>query len=1412
MDKYFNPYGMEQYPEDGEGSGALEEYLGARQDKFRIRVAGSIAHIARDITHEAPDVTHVVPDITHVGQGLTHVAPSAIHVHRIRTSQPIAPRVPAQPPSSVFGRGTREVYRTKRKSDDRRASSLQPPTNRRVFSPPRSARAASPARSNVSSTSGQENPYLLTLVFPGWDDSIGYYPRSETQDYILDELLQAITDPPWVGMIEEVDPFGKLRTAMEEQAMHITACWFTLQRYYNKAASNMVLACTATINANKQIRADKAKLQALKDDLEKSEAEREHLVEKAANDHKTMASQDAIIKNLEAANEFIQEVDGRRDSETDKVKAEFNVLTQRIGLLEGQLRAAREELISSQKREPEPEQEVERWSEHWVSRAEFNDAKSKEAMALARMHDSIEAMRIAEIEKRQAALKMEAVVEENKQLKAQVELVVREKKQLEVQVEALQRLPAASDSLSEPTSRSDSKKDTKSDAGSADTAESLEYKKPTHRFDAVLCYLQSIVSDMKKGVDKNKQDLPRVVDNLKILSSQVASESQEEIKELQKKISKLQTQRDSLLAQRATDRMSIKKLTDTVNSWVEHEPRTFVNDKSSSPSDTSRDTLSTISERFRAPDAVLRALRAFKHIYKRFESGEDPAEAELIEECNQEMAILDKYIMDRQRKDVEESQGLRDRISSKLEGRYDEELEQTLKELEGKIETAVRPHLGPSLALLLEGESLDEDEDEYEDGEKEDDDDSEEEIAKLHRQISELQDREAQRLEQIETLEDTCKRLQQQLREEALKAALDPPPQDLSSEEAEKVAARRLQLEEQLEELIRKAKEATPVESSEVAQSLADLERTRAQEAHRHAEQQEELDDEISRYEEVRQLHEIEAAKVQKEMAGLRASEVELEKKKEEFEKMKKNLEREVDKRRADEYALREELHAERARLHLKMTEYKRRISDVDGMKKEKQRLLREAKLEVKERAHQLKEHERRAAEEDAARLERMRELDEQVEENRRRTAKNEAAIREKMRQLEDEVEETKQRLARSKNQEHALYISRGRKELMLEQARAKIARMKLLIEEEVARSQHLAERGTVEALLALQEQHRAENRGTKACFCSLLQFFLPAVYYNMVHGGCCAGTVPQQLDEEVPVPPVGQGLDIQTEDAHVGDTQDGTIGTAAEYGDGQATPTPRTMRSQPPSTFVYQPGCVSHHGHGHLPANSLTWTYICQLLTAATWIIFVLLIRLYNLQNLFYFCISLTTGLPLYILHLTGLALVEGYGRFRFHLPFSIQVRTPESLPLLSLLPPLSKPAWLRRAPSARTLVDIFLLAFVLLTWLAATAVRFERGIWVHANDWRHAYLRDIYDKAPYPGWSPLGEVDYRLAVDPMVLWAQQVWHGIVFPESRAGEKGREMLRERREVLGRAGEVFADRGLFWLQSIFRCVWAAECE
>ncbi|KAK3935616.1 hypothetical protein QBC46DRAFT_397137 [Diplogelasinospora grovesii] len=215
-------------------------------------------------------------------------------------------------------------------------------------------------------------------------------------------------------------------------------------------------------------------------------------------------------------------------------------------------------------------------------------------------------------------------------------------------------------------------------------------------------------------------------------------------------------------------------------------------------------------------------------------------------------------------------------------------------------------------------------------------------------------------------------------------------------------------------------------------------------------------------------------------------------------------------------------------------------------------------------------------------------------------------------------------------------------------------------------------------------------------------------------------------------------------------------------------------------------------HGHGHIAAmhgHYPSWQWLCRVLTAAAWLMLLLLIQPYNLYQTGLFVVSwlgLPTSYPLQLLsyYLKSAAYHHRIQLRRLRLRRS-RLKGVESgdgaeldddAEAVARLPPAlikpAKPAKPQfrieyRVPSAAELVSTAVALAFAFTALAYIAVSVERAIWLEANQWRAAYLRDILERRPYPAWSPF-DIDFRLLYEP--AWSHfRVWvHGLYFRASR--------------------------------------------
>jgi len=295
----------------------------------------------------------------------------------------------------------------------------------------------------------------------------------------------------------------------------------------------------------------------------------------------------------------------------------------------------------------------------------------------------------------------------------------------------------------------------------------------------------------------------------------------------------------------------------------------------------------------------------------------------------------------------------------------------------------------------------------------------------------------------------------------------------------------------------------------------------------------------------------------------------------------------------------------------------------------------------------------------------------------------------------------------------------------------------------QMAEERRATDRATAEELKHLRARLERESRPSAACFCSLLKFFLPDVYRAIIG----PEPIPRRVRTALGSQPKSQAPrardPIQTEqDANPPPDDD-------DDEDDQPQPDPTTTHG---------------HGHGHASLAD-PWPYICQVLTSAIWLIFLLLLYTRNMTNLCLFSATIIFGVPLHLLRLLGFYLVKAYRRTLSSLP----------RPLRNILTPVttSRPRpefWLAQPPAAADLVGLLIAMGLGLTILAAQAVSVERRIWLGMNGWRSAYVRDIADEAPYPGWWPV-EVDFRLAFEPLLGPLLELAHAVLFEMSKGSE-----------------------------------------
>ncbi|KAK4200321.1 hypothetical protein QBC40DRAFT_348771 [Triangularia verruculosa] len=125
---------------------------------------------------------------------------------------------------------------------------------------------------------------------------------------------------------------------------------------------------------------------------------------------------------------------------------------------------------------------------------------------------------------------------------------------------------------------------------------------------------------------------------------------------------------------------------------------------------------------------------------------------------------------------------------------------------------------------------------------------------------------------------------------------------------------------------------------------------------------------------------------------------------------------------------------------------------------------------------------------------------------------------------------------------------------------------------------QYAGRRQRIEALIRekvfqLYTSNSHSTHAEAACFCSLLKYFMPKVYYGALHDGCCGhGRMVSPVKD-------GPNVDVQP---------------------------PRPLGGSSPATRSGRI-CQGHHGHGRLSASATIVTVGCHILTAILWLAFFL-------------------------------------------------------------------------------------------------------------------------------------------------------------------------------------------------------------
>lgn len=207
-------------------------------------------------------------------------------------------------------------------------------------------------------------------------------------------------------------------------------------------------------------------------------------------------------------------------------------------------------------------------------------------------------------------------------------------------------------------------------------------------------------------------------------------------------------------------------------------------------------------------------------------------------------------------------------------------------------------------------------------------------------------------------------------------------------------------------------------------------------------------------------------------------------------------------------------------------------------------------------------------------------------------------------------------------------------------------------------------------------------------------------------------------------------------------------------------------LRTQPINLNAPDRAAVGDDIHTHLPrlyhGHTSDGPYdgpidlLCQLLTAVTWLVMLVLSLPGNTLSTFgiitsYFFLPLgwIVSLAVYYIRVT----LHTFKRwslllFTLHQPRHGRTRPP-------------RPVFNR--PSAAAIVSSVVSLMIVFLVVTLQALMYEREGWMRANSWTAAYGRDIMDQRPYPWWSPL-DVDFRLVVRQWIGWKV---NALVFGES---------------------------------------------
>ncbi|KAK0655941.1 hypothetical protein B0T16DRAFT_23422 [Cercophora newfieldiana] len=445
-------------------------------------------------------------------------------------------------------------------------------------------------------------------------------------------------------------------------------------------------------------------------------------------------------------------------------------------------------------------------------------------------------------------------------------------------------------------------------------------------------------------------------------------------------------------------------------------------------------------------------------------------------------------------------------------------------------------------------------------------------------------------------------------------------------------------------------------------------------------------------------------------------------------------------------------------------------VEAVRKLKEETKAVAQEKKENYKEMVAQLEAKQKQAEEEIEKmkqKLARQAEANDRaakrLEENRERLEhERETERREIDRWIERQKELIKKRdeLLRCE-QELAAITEAVKKDRII--ARAKMTRLRLdlasmasRLASDIERKKLFAAKTTAKEVEEMREELEKEARHPQVCFCWLLKFFLPDVHKSII---ACEVHPPKPRRRATQGRPLGLRPQMLSDLLARAETPSDS--SVSSFFDDESGP----EIGPKPGPFPDTSPAMSHgHGHGHSALASI-WPYLCQLLTSSVWLVLLFLLQARNFYDLFWFSAIVIAGFPLYLFRVALYLVHTNYRRTRRSLPDFLR----RILPLAGKYrePP---EFWLLKTPEASAIVGIVVMTWFALTVLAAQAVDVERKIWIGKNDWRGAYLRDIGEVSPYPGWWPV-EVDFRLAIEPVLGPAIELVHFLLF-EMKKGSK----------------------------------------